>query len=329
MRTPEVGLSIVTSMYASAPFVEEFYRRVVAAATPASSSFEIVLVNDGSPDNALEVALRLRAQDPRVRVVDLSRNFGHHKALMTGLARARGDLTFLIDCDLEEDPAWLLPFLDALHRTRADVVYGVQRRRKGGWLERFSGRVFFAVFNRLLSHPIPQNAVTARVMTRRYVDALVRHRDREVCLAGLWTATGFEQRPIKVDKGKRAGTTYTWRRRVSALVNALTSFSSRPLIYVFYMGIAVMLLSLAAGLGLVVRTFTHGINVPGYASLMVSVWFLGGLTIFCIGIVGVYVAKIFTETKDRPYTIVRAEYGASWNDDARPDLRTGEAVLRE
>lgn len=329
MRTPDIGLSIVTSMYRSAPFLEEFHRRVVMAASAVTASFEIVFVNDGSPDDSLDVALRLHAQDPRVRVVDLSRNFGHYKALMTGLARARGDLVFLIDCDLEEDPAWLVTFADTLRRTRADVVYGVQRKRKGGPLERMSGELFYSVFNRLLTHPIPRNAVTARLMTSRYVEALVRHRDQEICLAGLWAATGFEQVPQTIDKGKRPGTSYTLRRRISALVSAVTSFSNRPLIYVFYVGVCVMLLSLVAALVLVVRALTHGIGVPGYASLMVSIWFLGGLTIFCIGIVGVYVAKIFTEAKDRPYTIVRAEYGAPWSDDARHDRRTGEAVLRE
>lgn len=329
MRTPDVALSIVTSLYYSAPFLEEFYRRSVAAASAVTPSFEIVLVNDGSPDGALDVALRLHAQDARVRVVDLSRNFGHYKALMTGLARARGDLVFLIDCDLEEDPGWLAAFGETLRRTRADVVYGVQRTRKGGLLERVSGRLFYDLVNRLLTHPIPRNAVTARLMTRRYVEALVRHRDQEISLAGLWAATGFEQVPVTIDKGKRPGTSYTLRRRISSLVSAVTSFSNRPLIYVFYVGVGVMLVSTAAALVLVVRAINQGIGVPGYASLMVSIWFLGGLTIFSIGIVGVYVAKIFTETKDRPYTIVRAEYDVPWSDDARHDLRASQALLRE
>jgi putative glycosyltransferase len=221
-------LSVVTSMYRSAPFLEEFYRRTVDAATASLLSFEIVLVNDGSPDEAMAVALGLRARDARVRVVDLSRNFGHHKALMTGLDRARGDLVFLLDCDLEEDPAWLAGFHQMLRETGADVVYGVQRKRKGSVLERVGGRLFFAVFNRMLEHPIPPNTVTARLMTRQYVRALVQHRDREVCLAGLWVATGFAQRPMEVDKGKRPGTSYTLRRRISAVGTAGTSGSNRP-----------------------------------------------------------------------------------------------------
>jgi putative glycosyltransferase len=127
------ALSIVTSMYRSAGFLDEFHARAVAAATQVTGSFEFVFVNDGSPDGSLEVALDLRKRDPRVRVLDLSRNFGHHQALMTGLAHARGDLVFLIDSDLEEDPAWLLTFHEALRTSRADVVYGVQEVRKAGY----------------------------------------------------------------------------------------------------------------------------------------------------------------------------------------------------
>lgn len=311
MSSPRpVALSIVTSMYKSSAFLEEFHERCTAAASRLGGSYEIIFVNDGSPDDSLAIALDLRRRDPHVRVVDLSRNFGHHKALMTGLAHARGRKVFLIDCDLEEDPAWLHSFDELLTTTGADVVYGVQSERKGDWLERLSGQVFFQVLNRMLEHQIPANVVTARLMTARYVRALVEHQEREICLAGLWVATGFDQRPVPVDKGKRSGTSYTLRRRISVLVNAVTSFSNRPLVYIFQVGIGVMLLSIVAGAGLVYKYYTTaGIGVPGWASIMVSIWFLGGLTIFCVGVIGVYLSKIFIEIKHRPYTIVRAEYG--------------------
>jgi len=147
------------------------------------------------------------------------------------------------------------------------------------------------------------------LMTARYVRALVSHRDQEVCLAALWQVTGFDQRALPVAKGSRGETSYSVRRRISVLVNALTSFSNRPLIYIFHVGIGVMLLSVVAGMVLVYKHVTSGIGVPGWASIMVSIWFLGGLTIFCVGVLGVHLAKIFIEIKHRPYTIVRAEYG--------------------
>ena len=303
------GLSIVTSMYRSARFLTDFHSRSTAAARALSGDYEIILVNDGSPDDSLRVALELHERDPHVRVVDLSRNFGHHKALMTGLAHARGELVFLIDCDLEEDPGWLPRFHEALTTSGADVVYGVQDERKGGWVERTAGQIFFSVFNRMLTHPIPANVVTARLMTSRYVKALVSHQERELCLAGLWAITGFEQQPMSVRKGNRGESTYTTRKRVSALANAITSFSNRPLVYIFQIGVAVMALSVAAGAMLLYKSLSGEIGVPGWASIMVSIWFLGGLIIFCVGVIGMYLAKIFTEIKQRPYTIVRAEYG--------------------
>ena len=308
-RIARPALSIVTSLYQSAAHVREFHRRVSLAIADRGLDAEIIMVNDGSPDDSLRHALQAQAEDRRVCVVDLSRNFGHHKALMTGLAHARGELIFLIDSDLEEDPGWLPSFLDARWTTGADVVYGVQATRKGGWFERVTGDVFFRLFNRMLTHPIPANIVTVRLMTRRYVDALLKHQEREVCLAGLWMITGFDQRPLTVAKTTNPESSYNIGRRVSVFVNAITSFSNRPLLYIFQLGVGVIALSMAAGVLLLYKSLTGGVGVPGWASIMVSIWFLGGVTIFCVGVLGIYLAKVFTEAKGRPYTIVRQVYG--------------------
>ena len=326
--TSDVRVSVVTSMFRSSAYLEEFYSRSVRAISAISSAYEFVFVNDGSPDDSLAVALRIRERDPRVRIVDLSRNFGHHRALMTGLAHARGELVFLIDCDLEEEPEWLLRFHETLRRTGADVVYGVQSVRKGGIVERLSGALFYTVLNRMLTERIPRNVITARLMTRRYVRALVQHLDREICLAGLWVITGFDQRPLEVVKGNRSGSSYSIRARVSTLVNAVTSFSNRPLIYIFYLGAFVVTLSSLAAFALAIRALTTGVGVAGYASLIVSIWLLGGLTIFSLGIIGVYLAKVFTETKNRPYTVVRAQYGIPELDEQTRSPAADAAVLR-
>lgn len=309
---PTRALSIVTSMYRSARFLEAFHARCTAAATAlVADSYEIVLVNDGSPDDSLAAALALHQRDAHVRVLDLSRNFGHHKALMTGLAHARGALVFLLDCDLEEDPGWLLEFQQTLRSSGADAVYGVQESRKGGVLERVAGGAFFRLFNKMLTHPIPANVTTARLMTHRFVRALISHEEREVSLAGLCVLTGFEQCPHIVRKGSRGETSYTTRKRLSVFANAITSLSNRPLVYIFQIGVAVMLLSVVAGSLLLYQSLHGRIGVPGWASIMVSIWFLGGLIIFCVGVIGMYLAKIFLEVKQRPLTIVRAEYDRS------------------
>lgn len=312
-------LSIVTTMYRSAQFLPEFYRRASEAAARLTSDYEILLVNDGSPDECLDVALRLVESDARVRVVDLARNFGHHRAIMTGLAHARGERIFLIDCDLEEEPELLPSFAAEMASTRADVVYGVQGVRKGGLLERVSGSVFYRLFNALSDYPVPANLVTVRLMTRRYVEALLRHDERELFLGGIWSITGFEQHPVAVRKGSRAGTSYTLRRRVALFVNAITSFSSKPLVLVFWLGTFISMGAMAATVVLIVRKVFFGKLLVGWPSLMVSIWLLGGLTIFCLGIIGIYLAKIFVEVKRRPYSIVRQVYERI---DSSPSIRT-------
>ena len=301
-------LSIVTTLYKSAAYIAEFHERATRAAMSMTADYEILFVNDGSPDDAVERAIALHKRDRHVRVLDLSRNFGHHRAMMTGIEHARGDLVFLLDVDLEEQPEWLAEFQRVMQQTGADAVYGVQAKRKGGWFERVSGAVFYKSFNALLEHPIPENAVTARLMTRRYVDSLVQHRDREMTMAPLWAMTGYEQAPVTVEKRSRRETSYSVRHRVAALVDNITSFSNRPLVYIFYLGSFIMLVSACAAAVLIWKTQHGEVGVPGWPTLIVSIWFLGGIMIFCLGVIGVYLSKIFIETKDRPYTIVRADY---------------------
>lgn len=302
-------LSIVTTLYNSAPYIEEFYDRVSAAASQITHDFEVVFVNDGSPDNSLEVALELYRKYPRIVIVDLSRNFGHHKAMMTGLIHARGDLVFLLDSDLEEEPELLHKFYDEMQRTGADVVFGVQEQRKGKLFERVSGSLYFKVFNLFSTHPIPTNHITARLMTRGYVSALIGHQEREFVMSGLWALTGFQQVPLTVRKHQKPTSTYGLGRKISHLVNAITSFSNKPLVLIFYLGCVIVLISSIAAIDLIVRKLLFGTLLEGWASLIVSIWLLGGLTIFCLGVIGIYLAKVFIEVKQRPYTIVKQTYG--------------------
>ena len=303
-------LSIVATLYNSEAYIVEFYQRSSAAAKQlVGDDYEIILVNDGSPDNSLDIAVQLTETDNHVVIVDLSRNFGHHKAMMTGLAHASGQLIFLIDSDLEEEPEWLTGFSEQMSSEKCDVVYGVQEQRKGGLFERWSGQWFYSFFNALTGIKLPANVVTARLMTRRYVDALLRHEEREVFMAGLWYITGFIQSPRIIKKHQTSETTYTFRRKISVLVNSVTSFSNTPLISIFYIGISI---SLFAGIYIAYLVFNWMFLAKppsGWTSVMASIWLLGGMVISFIGVVGIYLSKIFSETKRRPYTIVRQIYG--------------------
>jgi putative glycosyltransferase len=301
-------LSIVSTLYKSSPYIERFCARCTKVAEELTSDYEIILVNDGSPDDSLAIARKIQATNPHIVIVDLSRNFGHHKAAMTGLMHTKGEQVFLIDSDLEEDPEFLIPFAERLAQGDADVVYGVQDRRKGKWLERWGGAIYYWLFNKLCDLKIPPNLITARLMTRRYVDALLQHREHELCISGLWVHTGFVQIPLTVRKHSRDTTSYTFHHRVALFVNAITSFTGKPLSMIFYVGVLMLVSSCSYALYLTITKLFFEQFIDGWTSLMVSVWFFSGLIIFFQGIIAIYLSKIHIETKARPYTIVRDVY---------------------
>ncbi len=302
-------LSIVATLYQSAPYITEFHQRASAAASQlVGEDYEIVLVNDGSPDNSLELAVQLTESNSHVVVVDLSRNFGHHKAMMTGLANASGQRMFLIDSDLEEEPEWLLSFTGQMDAEASDVVYGIQSKRKGKFFEQITGRIFYRVFRLLTGITQPNNIVTARLMSRRYVDALLLHHERELNIGGLWIVTGFKQCQQTVQKRSTSPTTYSLSQRLSHLVNAVTSFSSLPLVFTFYTGLFISATALSYIAYLIIQYLFIGSPPEGYTSTIASIWLFSGLIIFFIGVQGIYISKVFSEVKQRPNTIVRHVY---------------------
>ena len=302
-------LSIVTTLYYSAPYINEFYSRVCKVSDAITEDYEIVFVNDGSPDNAVDVAIALYEKDDRVRVVDLSRNFGHHKAMMTGLMYAKGDLIFLIDVDLEEPPETLTTFYEKFINNDVDVVYGVQAQRQGSSFNRISGSLFYILFNLLSDYPIPYNPLTARLMSQRYVKQLIEYKEHLFNIEGLWESTGFRQIPITVNKQPFKGTsTYSFSRKIAYFLNAITAFSNKPLLYIAYIGLLIIIPSIIYIISLAVGYFFFRLDVTGWTVLITSVWFLGGLIIFILGIIAIYISVILVETKKRPYTIVRQVY---------------------
>jgi putative glycosyltransferase len=302
-------LSVVTTLFQSAPYIDEFYRRVRTEAEKIASDLEFVFVNDGSTDSSLDVALDLQKQDGRILVVDLSRNFGHHKAMMTGLEHAQGDLVFLIDVDLEEPPEIVGAFFESLNKENADAAYGVQSPRHGPWLTRTLANLFYWVFELLSDYRIPPHSLTARLMTRRYVDQLVQHKEHLSNMIGLWELTGFKQVAVGVRKSPFKGTTtYTFHRRLAAAIYAITAFSSKPLRLIAYLGLLVTALSTIYAIVLVIAYFVFGISTTGWTSLIVSISLFSGLILFCQGIIAAYLAVIFIETKNRPYTVIRKIY---------------------
>lgn len=303
-------LSIVTTLYQSSRYLPEFHRRMTATARQITDDYELILVNDGSPDDSLEVARTLLEGDEHLVIIDLSRNFGHHRAMMTGLEHTKGDYVFLIDVDLEEHPENLTAFWEYLEANPdTDVVIGeMQTKKQGSIGRRLANTWFYDVFNFLSNLNLSKKALIARLMRRNYVDSLISYRERELFLTGIWAHAGYKQHYLPAQKSFDGYSTYTLRRRLVLAVDAVTSFSAKPLLMVFYTGILFVIGAALVILYLTFNKLVYGYSIVGWASLVATLFFIGGVIIFSLGIVGIYTAKIYTEVKQRPNSIIKTVY---------------------
>ena len=305
-------LSIVTTLYKSEPFLERFVDRVSKAVQELEiEDYEIVAVNDGSPDDSVKTMLKLKETTPNIVVVDLSRNFGHHYALLAGMEVSKGDFVFTIDCDLEVDPSILMEFWN-YHNSHPEVdrIYGVQEKRKGGKVEKFGGAAFYKVFNALSDTPIPTNILTESLMTRQYVGELVKMGDANLFLAGMFSWVGFKQEPLVCRKAQReTKSTYTFGKRLALSLQALTSFSAYPLRILFTVGSILTIVSFLYGLYLIVRKLFFPYYVlSGYTSMIVILLFSTGVIVMSLGVLGIYIEKLFNQTKNRQRYIIKHIY---------------------
>lgn len=301
-------LSIVSTLYNSELTIRNFHKEIGLIANEyAGNDYEIIFVNDGSPDNSLSVAIELTKKDKNLHLIDLSRNFGHHKAIMTGLMHAKGDLVYLLDSDLEEDPKCFKIFLKKLKRDKLDMVYGVQEKRRGSFLDKISGLIFYKLFRFLTDINQPNNILTIRLMTKKYVSSLILHQEREINVGGLFIINGFKQTYEVVSKKNKSQTSYTFLNKLSHLINAITSFSNKPLMIIFLLG-TITFFSSILFLFYIFFLYIYKSPPDGYISIIASIWFFSGLLIFVLGLNGLYLAKIFSESKQRPYTIIKSIY---------------------
>lgn len=301
-------VSFVTTIYWTADDINPFVNRCLDAAAELGLECEIILVNDGSPDNGLEVAKSIVENEPRVVLIDLSRNFGQHKSLWTGMSFATGDFIMILDGDMEEDPKWAVLFHALLQDKGSDVVYAVQQRPKGNLVYRLCRNAFYRVLNIVSDFEFPRDVCTARMMTRKYVEALLSHDERESFLVGLMHVTGFKQIPVTVHKHKRSQTTYNFKKLLRLFLMAVTAFSITPLIGVFLSGIALSSAAFLYIIFLIARYFVTGVGVPGWTSVMAAVMLFSGVLIFFNGIIAIYIGSIFLEVKRRPRVIISAIY---------------------
>ncbi|HTG63039.1 MAG TPA: glycosyltransferase family 2 protein [Sphingomicrobium sp.] len=278
---------------------------------PAARSFEILFVDDGSIDTTLDVIRKANSADPRIRGISLSRNFGKEAALSAGLDVARGKGVVPLDVDLQDPPS-ALPKMVAKWREGNDVVYGVRDNRETDSLpKRLTADLYYRAHNWLSSDKIPEHAGDFRLLDRRVVEVIRRMPERNRFMKGLFAWAGFKQAAVSYHREERkvGKTKYNYWKLWTLALDGITSASTVPLRIWSYLGAFVALGALGYAIFIIIRTLTSGIEVPGYASMMVAVLFLGGLQLLSLGVLGEYVGRILTETKGRPLYVIREEIG--------------------
>jgi glycosyltransferase involved in cell wall biosynthesis len=304
-------ISVVIPLYNEEPNIDYLLERLERVLTDLNMKHEIVCVNDGSKDDTLARLIEHHYRNPAVKVVNLSRNFGKEIALTAGLDYAAGAAVVPIDADLQ-DPPELIGELIAKWHEGYDVVYAIRRSRQGeSWLKRFTANVFYRVIGRMSHVPIPRNTGDFRLLDRKVVEALKRLPERTRFMKGLFSWVGFRQTSIFYDRAQRhkGQTKWNYWRLWNFAIDGITSFSLTPLKVWTYVGVFLALLSFLYAIFLVIRTLLFGIVVPGYASLMVTMLFLGAIQLITLGIIGEYLGRIYDEVKQRPLYLVRNSYG--------------------
>ncbi len=305
-------VSIIIPCHNEAGNLATLYARVRAVMDPSGESWEMICVNDGSSDDTLLQLITLHRQDPRIRVIDLSRNFGKEAALTAGLDAARGEAAIPLDADLQ-DPPELIPDLLAHWREGFDVVNAVRLSRDGeSWIKRASAHLFYRIINRLSDVEIPPDTGDFRLLSRPVLDTLRTLPERRRFMKGLFAWVGFRSTSIYYHRAPRhtGKTTWNYWRLWNFAVEGITSFSQVPLQIAAYLGVLVSLLAFLYALWLVASTLIYGNPVKGYPSIMVTLLFLGGVQLMALGVIGEYLGRIYEESKQRPVYLIRQVWGS-------------------
>lgn len=308
-----VELSIVVPMWNESAVLDRFFARLVPVLEGVTPCWEILCVDDGSTDDTFARLTAHRAREPRIRLIRLSRNFGKENALSAGLDFAAGAAVIPMDADLQ-DPPELIPDMVAKWREGYDVVLARRSSREGeSWLKKATAHGFYRLIGRLSNVEIPENVGDFRLMDRRVIEALADLPERSRFMKGVFAWLGFRQAVIDYAREPRAAGTVkqNWARLFSLAIDGIVSFSAAPLKIWSYIGFAIAAFAGLFGLYIIGRTLIYGVDVPGYASLMVVVLFLNGLVLIGLGVIGEYLARIFIEVKRRPVYVISDHAGVA------------------
>ncbi len=306
-----VEISIVVPMYNETDNLNQFFFRFTTVLNHLKISYEIICVNDGSTDNTLPQLLEYQKHNPFIKIVELSRNFGKELALTAGIDHSSGAAVVPIDADLQDPPELIETFLAKWHEGY-EVVYATRRMRRGeSFFKRITAKFFYRFIESISDIHIPKNTGDFRLMDRRVVDSLSQLPERTRFMKGLFAWVGFKQTAIYYDRDPRQAGQSKWNywRLWNFAIDGITSFSMLPLKIWSYIGFFLSFMSMCYATFLIVRTLLFGIELPGYASMMVVILFLGGIQLITLGVIGEYLGRIYNEVKARPLYLVRRLYG--------------------
>jgi len=309
-------ISIVIPLFNEAASVDALMARLFQVLAREGLTAEIICVDDGSTDQTWDKLVLARARHGNLTLVSLSRNFGKEIAITAGLDMAEGNAVVIMDADLQHPPEIIPDFL-VQWRNGYDIVYGVRRdRTEDGALRRYLTRSFYRVFNSVSNTPITPDAGDFRLMDRKVVDAIRRMRERARFMKGIYSWVGFKSVSVEFDVQTRAHgkSTFSPARLFTLAFDGILSFSTVPLRTAVFIGAVIAFLSISLGAFYLIRTMIFGIDVPGYASIIVSVLALSGLMLLQLGLMGLYLGRIYEEVKARPLYLVREIVGRAASD---------------
>ena len=300
-------LTVIVPVFNEEAVLPEFHRRLATVMDGLAMQGEIIYVNDGSIDGSLNKIHRLMAEDTRVAIVDLSRNFGKEIAMTAGLDHAHGDAVVVIDADLQ-DPPELIPEMIEQWQSGYDVVYAQRTSRAGeSAFKKSTAHVFYRLIQKLSRVQIPHDAGDFRLLSRRAVEALSGLREQHRFMKGLFAWIGYPQKAIQYERDARYGGETKWNYigLWNFAIEGITSFSTIPLKVATYVGMLTALGAFLYGMFIVLETILYGNPVAGYPSLLVVVLFLGGIQLMALGVIGEYLGRMFDETKGRPLYLIK------------------------
>ncbi len=327
MRQDDISLaviSIIVPIFNEETLIPELYRRLATALElyPADYDYEVIFVNDGSKDQSKQQLLEIQSKDPRFKVIDLARNFGHQKAITAGIDLSSGDAVIVMDGDLQDPPEVICDFIkkweEGFH-----VVYGVRRKREGEThFKLFTAKIFYRFISSLSEVDIPLDAGDFRLIDRKVANALMQVREEHRYIRGIISWLGFKQIGVEYERDRRyAGVTkYTLRKMIRFALDGVTSFSEKPLYLSSYLGLGVASLAMIWGAWIIAQRllgFSH--TIIGWSSTVAAIAFLGGIQLCCIGILGQYLGRIHSQVKQRPLYVIGELHGFSGEQKAQSD----------